>query len=376
MKRTWEDINRKIDDGTVVVITAEEMTELVKEKGVSEAYKRIDVVTTGTFGTMCSSGLLLNTGHQSPRINYKKASLNGVPAYAGIAAVDLYVGATSISEDEEYQSKYGGGHVIEDLLAGKEVELVADGHGTDCYPGKHLSKTLKLEDLKDAVIYNPRNAYQNYNVAVNATSDETIHTYMGALFPKMQNVSYSSAGELSPLLNDPEYRTIGIGSRIFLGGGVGYVSFKGTQHNPDAARTENGVPREGAGTLSLTGNLRGMSTEYLRGVYIAGYGVSLSVGIGVPIPMLDEEMVRFTSVSNKDIKAPVVDYSKDYPELTGNTVAETDYHELRTGTINIGGKSVKTVPLSSLPKARKIANELKDWISKGEFKLTKPVAAL
>jgi len=373
MKRTWEEINSKIDDGTVVVITAEEMTQLVKEKGVSEAFRTVDVVTTGTFGAMCSSGLLLNTGHQSPRMNYKKASLNGVPAYAGIAAVDLYVGATSASEDK---AQYGGGHVIEDLLDGKEVELVAEGHGTDCYPLKHLTKKIKLDDLKDAIIYNPRNGYQNYNVAVNATSNKTIHTYMGALFPRMQNASYSSAGELSPLLNDPEYRTIGIGSKIFLGGGEGYVSFKGTQHNPDAPRNSVGVPIEGAGTLSVTGNLSGMSSEYIRGVYISGYGVSLSVGIGVPIPILDEDMVRFTAIANRDIKAPVVDYSQDYPQLTGKKVAETTYHDLRSGEINIDGKKVKTVSLSSLPKARAIANELKEWILKGDFKLTKPVAPL
>ena len=77
-------------------------------------------------------------------------------------------------------------------------------------------------------------AYQNYNVAVNL-SDKTIYTYMGVLKPRMGSAGYSSAGQLSPLLKDPYYKTIGIGTRIFLGGGIGYVAWPGTQFNPECA---------------------------------------------------------------------------------------------------------------------------------------------
>ena len=357
----------------MVVITAEEMTDLVGSRGAEEAFRRVDVVTTGTFGPMCSSGLLLNTGHRRPRTNYSKAWLNGVPAYAGIAAVDLYLGATAASPT---RPGYGGGHVIEELVAGGRVRLSARGHGTDCYPGTGVEADIRLEDLGDAILMNPRNCYQNYNVAVNAGSQRTVHTYMGPLLPDMANVAYSSAGVLSPLLNDPEYRTVGIGSRVLLGGGVGYVAFHGTQHAPDGPRSSHGVPMGGAGTLALTGDLRGMSSEYLRGVHIHGYGVSMAVGVGMAIPLLDMDLARQTGLPETELTAPVVDYSRDYPSLTGRTLGRVSYAELRSGRVTIEGRERKTMPLSSLPMARRIAEDLRARIASGSFMPCRPSASL
>jgi len=81
---------------------------------------------------------------------------------------------------------------------------------------------------------------------------------------KWGNVSYSSAGELSPLLNDPYFQTIGAGTQIFLCGGRGYIMGQGTQHATDGER-KNGVPTESAGTLMLQGDLKKMDSNYLRG---------------------------------------------------------------------------------------------------------------
>ena len=382
MTKTYEEINEKIRQGKAVVVTAEEIIDIVKEKGAKRAAQEVDVVTTGTFGPMCSSGALLNTGHTKPKMNYKKAWLNGVGAYCGIAAVDLYLGATEIPDDDPANKvhpgrfSYGGGHVIEDLVAGKDILLEATSYGTDCYPRKEISTLINIKDLNSATLLNPRNAYQNYNVAINANSKKPIYTYMGILRPNMNNANYCSAGQLSPLLNDPHYRTIGIGTRIFLGGGVGYVVYYGTQHDPEVKRTDNGVPTGGAGTIALMGNMKKMNPAFLRGASMTGYGVSLAVGIGIPIPILDEEMVQATAISDADILAPVVDYSEDYPEVKGKPLAQVSYAQLRSGKISVKGKEIRTAALSSLPKAREIARELKKWIQQGEFLVTRPVETL
>lgn len=381
MSKTYEEINEKIKKGKAIVVTAEEVIDIVKEKGFKKAAKEIDVVTTGTFGPMCSSGAFLNVGHSNPRIKMSKVWLNGVPAYTGIAAVDAYIGATELPDNDPENSiypgefRYGGGHVIQDLVARKKIDMISHAYGTDCYPNTKFEKEITLDTIGDAFLFNPRNAYQNYNVGVNKSS-KTIYTYMGVLKPNLANANYSSAGQLSPLLNDPYYLTLGIGTRIFLGGGVGYVAWHGTQHNPGTARGENGVPLGGAGTIATIGDLKQMSPKWLVGMSFLGYGVTLAVGVGIPIPILDEEILKYTAVTDAEIFAPVVDYSDDYPNGTGEILGRVSYAELKTGKITIAGKEIATAPLSSYPRAKEIALTLKKWISEGDFMLGKPTQNL
>lgn len=369
-KKSFDEINDKIAKGTAVVMTAEEVIKLVEEQGVKEAAKKVDVVTTGTFGPMCSSGAFVNFGHSDPPIRMAKVWLNDVPAYAGVAAVDAYIGATEWSETEE---NYGGAHVIEDLVAGKNIRLRATSYGTDCYPRKEIETTINKNNINDSFLFDPRNAYQNYGAATNSTS-RIIHTYMGTLLPHCGNITYSTSGQLSPLLNDPYLRTIGIGTRIFLAGAQGYVAWNGTQHNPSRPRNENGVPVGGAATLSLIGDLKAMSTKYLRAAIYKNYGVSLFVGVGIPIPVLDEDMARFVAVKDRDIQTSLFDYG--VPERNRPALRTVNYEELKSGFVELNGKKVRTAPLSSLHTARLIAAELKAWIQKGAFLLSQPAAAL
>jgi uncharacterized protein (DUF39 family) len=383
MTKSIQEINDKIKQGRAVVCTAAEIIQVVKEKGLKQAAASVDVVTTGTFAPMCSSGAYFNVGHATPRIKLGggKVTLNEVPAYAGFAAVDLLIGATAIPDDDPRNKvfpgkfAYGGGHVIEDLVAGKNVRLAAATYGTDCYPRKTLHTWICLADLNEAVLFNMRNAYQNYNVAVNL-SDRVIYTYMGVLQPRMRNANYCTAGQLSPLLNDPYYRTIGVGTRIFLGGGEGFVVSHGTQHNPGVRRSELGLPQVPAGTLAVTGTLKTMSPKWLRGASFIGYGVTMAVGLGLPIPILNEEIMAFTAVTDADITAPVVDYSEAYPNGKPEILAEVTVAQLKSGEITIKGKRVITAGLSSYARAEEIALILKSWIESGTFLLSDPVAPL
>ncbi|MCU0666486.1 MAG: homocysteine biosynthesis protein [Candidatus Omnitrophica bacterium] len=381
--KTIKEINEKIKKGQVVVITAKEAVQLVRKKGAKKASQEVDVVTTGTFGPMCSSAAYFNIGHCKPRIKIGGGScdLNEVPCYTGFAAVDILLGATALPEDDPRNKvfpgefKYGGAHVIHELVAGKDVKLEAYAYGTDCYPRKEIKTFINLKDINEAVLFNIRNCYQNYNVAVNL-SDKTIYTYMGMLKPKIGNANYCSAGELSPLLKDPNYRTIGIGTKIFLGGGVGYVSWQGTQHNPIAKRLPNGITCVPAGTLAVIGDLKKMRPKWLVGVSMLGYGVSLAVGIGVPIPVLDEQVMASAGVPDDEIFASIVDYSKNYPNMIAESLGQISYADLESGKINIRGKDVLTGNLSSRLRALQIAEELKSWIKKGDFALSESVAPL
>ena len=377
VNKTYQEINAKIKRGEVVVVTAEEIIDIVKDHGAVEAARRVDVVTTGTFAPMCSSGAFINFGHTQPGIKAAKVWLNNVPAYTGVAAVDCFIGATEPCEDDPLNKvypgefNYGGGHVIQNLLAGHNIHLKATAYGTDCYPKQLVEKEIALETVPSATLCNIRNGYQNYNCAVNLTN-KTKYTYMGALKPHAANANYCSAGQLSPLFNDPFYKTIGLGTRIFLGGGVGWVTFPGTQHNPSKPRTPKGVPVSPAGTLWVMGDLKQMSPQWLVGVSIQGYGCSLAVGLGVPIPILNEEIAEYTAIADEDIFTQIIDYGNDYPQGVNKSLGQISYAELKSGHIKLDGKDVHTVPLSSMVKAREIATILKKQIASGEFTLGEP----
>jgi uncharacterized protein (DUF39 family)/CBS domain-containing protein len=359
--RTIDEINEKIRKGDAQVLTAEEMKRLVESSSVEVAFREVDVVTTGTFGAMCSSGAVINVGHSDPPIKIEKAWINGVPVCHPGAAVDLYIGATIMSEREPFE--YGGGHVIEDLVGGKEVEFNATAYGTDCYPRTQVNTRLTRDDLNQFYLLNFRNCYQRYNCAVNGR-DETIYTYMGKLLPRLRNATFSGAGELNPLMNDPDYETIGIGTRIFLGGTQGYVIGEGTQHDP----------KNSFGTIMVRGDAKKMSPEFLRGAAFTRYGTTLYVGLGIPIPILNEGLAKKTAIRDEEIFTNVVDYGvprKDRPKL-----AQVNYKELKSGSITVNDQRIKVSSLSSLKTARKIAATLKSWIENGKFFLTAPVECL
>lgn len=382
MAKTYAEINDRIKKGKAVVVTAEEMIEVVAEQGAKQAAKTVDVVTTGTFGPMCSSGAFLNFGHTKPRMRMSRIWLNDVPAYGGVAAVDCYIGATEVAEGDPLnrnhpgEFRYGGAHVIADLVAGKDIHMRAESYGTDCYPRRELESIIRLADLNQAFICNPRNAYQNYNCAVNLDKTRDLYTYMGVLKKNLGSASFCSAGQLSPLLNDPYYRTIGIGTRIFLGGAQGYIFWQGTQHDPSVPRGENGVVTGGAGTIATVGDLKKMDPRYVVGVSYYGYGVSLSIGVGIPIPILDADMARFTAVSDADIQAPIVDYSRGYSYWERGPLGHVSYAQLKTGSIEVEGKQIPTTPLSSYRRAQEIAGLLKQQVQSGEFLLSEPAELL
>lgn len=363
--KTYEEINLKLKSGEAVVLTAEEVSEMALKMSPEEIVEKVDVVTTATFGAMCSSGAIINFGHASPPIRMEKIRLNGVPCYEGLAAVDSYIGATACDPD---RPEYGGAHVIQDLLEGKDVLLEAWAKGTDCYPRKHIRTWININTVNEFTLFNPRNAYQNYNVAVNTTTTMK-HTYMGTLLPNLRNATYSTSGELSPLLNDPEFRTIGLGTRIFLGGTQGFVVWPGTQFHTTRPKNEFGIPTTNAATIAVMGNLKEMSPEYIQAAYFDKYGVSMFVGIGIPIPVLDVDIARRVSINNSQIETSVLDYGMAGTPKLG----QVTYAELKSGFIKVQGKKIRTAPVASLAKARKIAVELKNWLLNGEFEISKPV---
>lgn len=373
--RTIAEINEKISRKRAVVWTAEELKVRVAEIGVNKAAKEVDVITTGTFEPMESSGAVINLGHTDPPIKIRRCWLDGVPAYSGFGAVDLYLGASCPvdSLDGEEVRERGGGHVIEDLIAGKSIQVRAIGQVTDCYPRATFETTVTRDTINQFYLFNPRNLYQNFIVGVNG-GDRPLYTYLGPLQPRLGNAVYSNPGSLSPLFNDPDLQLVGIGTRVFLAGGIGYVAWEGTQHFPLQKRLENRTPIGPSATLALIGDAKQMDARWIRGCYFKSYGPSLMMGVGVPLPVLNAGVVERCAVQDKDLVAPIVDFS--IPRRVRPTFGLVSYGQLKSGRITIEGRTVRVASLASLFLSRQVAQELKQWITEGKFTLTEPVAPI
>jgi L-aspartate semialdehyde sulfurtransferase len=374
MPQTIEQINHKIENGTAKVLTAIELKELVGQIGISAAAQQVDVITTGTFEPMESSGAIINLGHTDPPIRIRNCWIDGVPAYAGFGAVDLFIGATQETEtNEDVAVSRGGGHVIADLIAGKSLSLKAIGQPNDCYPRASYETNINKDRINQFYLYNPRNLYQNFVVGVNS-SDRLLHTYLGQLQPRLGNAVYANPGAISPLWNDPDLQLVGIGSRIFLGGGIGYIAWEGTQHFPLQKRLANHTPIGPAATVALIGDAKQMSSEWVRGCYFRNYGSSLMLGVGVPLPVINEEVVKRAAILDREITAPVIDFS--IPRRVRPTFGSVTYAQLKSGKIAIAGTTIRTAPLASIYLSEQVAETLKQWILARKFLLTSPVAPL
>jgi uncharacterized protein (DUF39 family) len=72
----------------------------------------------------------------------------------------------------------------------------------------------------------------------------------------------------------------------------------------------------------------------------------------------------------------VVDYSETYPERLPDVICRVTYAQLKSGFIEVEGKTVPSTPLSSYSCAQEIAGTLKDWIAGGKFEITAPAAPI
>jgi uncharacterized protein (DUF39 family) len=139
-------------------------------------------------------------------------------------------------------------------------------------------------------------------------------------------------------------------------------------------RLPNRTPVGPAATLALIGDAKQMDARWVRGCYFKDYGPSLMLGVGVPLPVLNEEVVANCAVKDQDLVAPVVDFS--IPRRVRPTFGVVSYAQLKYGRITIDGKPVRVAPLASLFLSRQVADALKQWIEGGTFTLTEPVAPM
>lgn len=310
MIRSIEEINQKIKSGDATVLTAEEVSTLVREGNTPNA-QDVDVVTTGTCGIMSGTAAILHVPVAEAGA-FKKAKtilLNGVPGFPGpcpnewLGSVDMIMYGTSHSI---YDDKYGGGFLFKDIVSGKEIEVEVES--TD---GENIKSKTSINEMGTAQMIGTRLAFKNYNSFTNP-SHEIVSSIFHAIDMEgpFKGLSFSGCGQLNPLQNDPVMKTICSGAKVLLNDSEGIVIGRGTRSSDEKPN------------LMITADMKQMDAHYLGG-FKTGAGPEVFDSVAAAIPILDEKSLKNTFIQNQDIILPVADIRGRHKVL-----GFTDYKEV------------------------------------------------
>lgn len=410
--RTITEINQKIKNGEATVLTAEEISNLVRE-GNEPKIEDVDVVTTGTCGIMSGTAAIfhIKVGEPGSFKKARKVLLNGVPAFPGpcpnewLGSVDMIAYGT---EHSIYDENYGGGFLFKEIVNGKDVDIEVES-----ISGKSIKSTVNIEDMSTAKMIGTRLAFKNYTAFLNP-SEESVASIFHAINMEgpFKGLSFSGCGELNPLQNDPMMKIIKTGTKVLLCGSEGLVMGQGTRSSLEKPN------------LMITADMRDMDPHFLGGFKTAA-GPEVFNSVAAAIPILDDEILKNTYIQNKDIKLPVADIRgrhkvlgfTDYASVWSEFDERPVYYpegcencevcivrercptgaykdtlstrrcfgcgmcayscpfgtfEMKSGEIRLQvGDDVLDVPIicrqSDIKRARELAEELKKRIDKGEF---------
>ncbi|TAJ45591.1 methanogenesis marker 16 metalloprotein [Methanofollis fontis] len=305
-----EEIRRRLERGEAVVMAAPEFKALVRA-GERPAADEVDIVTCATVGVMSGTMAVLSVPVADAGAFGRATALrlNGVPAHPGpcpnerLGLVDAVVYGTAHAD-----RRYGGGHLIADLAAGREIRVEASTDAGD------FEARITIDDLTSARLVTTRSAFRNYTAFVNRSegSVRTIFSATGLSGP-LREASVSGCGEINPLQNDPALRTIRPGSGVLANGAPGYVMGEGTRSTTERPN------------IAVFADIRGMDPCTCGG-FVTAAGPECITSVAAAIPVLDDASIAVLSVLDADIPLPVVDIADRTP------FAAADYGQVWGGT--------------------------------------------
>ena len=312
MTQTIEEINRRITRGEATVLTAREVADLLAA-GKEKEIKRVDVVTTGTMGLMSGTYAVLSFPIAKAGLHrrFTHGTINGVPVSIGpapnesLGIIDAFVFGTQESEEDP---NYGGSFLFRDLVEGKEVEVEATSND-----GKTVEAAMTIEDMGTAKLMSVRNCFRNYRAMVNPGSEEFTSIFSNLPFqPDFGGLTFSGCGHLSPLQNDPELVSVGVGTGLLFNGMEGYVFSTGTRCSPKYPN------------LMTAADMKGMDPSLMGGFRTAA-GPEVLTTYAIPIPILNESILRSVMTRDEEIPLSIADVRDRHK------IGQTNYGQVWTG---------------------------------------------
>jgi putative methanogenesis marker 16 metalloprotein len=312
MVRSFPEIRRRLERGKALILTSQEVCELV-DRGDKAALEEVDVVTTATRAIMSGTYAVLSFPVARPGtfLRAKRVWINGVEASVGpcpnenLGVVDLVVFGTAHSRDRQ---DYGGGHLFREMVEGKPalIEVEID-------EGKNHQTEVKLNEMPFARLIGSRHAFKNYSAFVNPGNKPVSTIFHARQFePNCHCATFSGCGQINPVKNDPLLETIGMGTRILLNGAEGFVTGTGTRSSKERPN------------LSGFADMHFMEPEYMGG-FVTSAGPECVCSWAVPIPVTSKTILQEIARRDNEICLPVMDVN------TRTAIGQADYGDVWDG---------------------------------------------
>ena len=292
-RRKLSEVRKKIDDGTAVVLTVQELLNRISNDEKIK-FEDVDVITTATKGLMSGIMGIFSFRLTPPRTlrKFAEVSMNGIPCFPGpcpneyLGIVDLIVYGTAQSKTIE---NYCGGSLFREIVEGKIVEILAKSA-----EGETVKKEMTIDDMQFAKLMGTRQSIKNYNAMINCETYKVDTIFSCLPFnPNNTEITFSGCGALNPFQNDPEFQSFGVGSPILVNGSIGYLIGPGTR---------NYIAKPNMMTIAP---LAGMKPEFM-GAFKTSYGLEPICSLALPIPILDENIFNNLVKSDKDVKLNIL----------------------------------------------------------------------
>lgn len=331
--RTFSEIKRKLSAGEAIVMTAQEIKECT-EKEAAE----VDVVTTGTRGVMSGTYGVFSIPIKSSRFSKAKSLfLNGICAHSGPCPNENLNLIEAVVFGTASAGNYGAGMLFRDMLENKPIHVEAVAKD-----GTQISEDVFFEDMPYAKLMSTRNAFRNYSAMTNP-HDHPITTIFHALEfpPNYKELTFSGCGSINPVQNDPSLRTIGIGTKVLVNGAEGFVTGAGTRSTPQSPN------------LTAVADMKEMNPDYMGG-FMTSEGPECIVSWAVPIPILDETLLKNVRIQDEQIQLPLSDVSIrkpmtyiDYGKLWNETSLSVKANSDKCKECEVC-KAVKSCPMNAI----------------------------
>jgi putative methanogenesis marker 16 metalloprotein len=311
--RSVAEINERIRSGIATIMTSAELSNKLA-RGEKIGWEEVDIITSATCGLMSGTLAVLSfpVSGRGEFIRAQEVLLNGVPTYPGpcpnerLGIIDLIVYGT---EHSKFDRNYGGGHLLRDIVANKEIEVQVKSK-----EGKEIKKEITRSDISYARLMGIRNCFKNYIGMINK-SEKPIYSifHVMPLRGPFKEVSVCGCGALNPLAKDPHLEVIGVGTKVLINDAVGYVTGLGTRATPEKPN------------LAGFADMHQMDPYYMGG-FNTSEGPEVISSWAIPIPILNETVFKNACITDAKEPLPIADISDRIPFTT------SDYSQVWKGT--------------------------------------------